>query len=226
MAGLRSSGGVPKTYRGWLWTKILDAMVGSSVAQGDTLHRGASVWSRLAAGTAGNVLSTNGAAADPSWISVAGASGATYGIYKSSDESRSSTTLTADSALVATLVANRKYRLEFDVAFDASATPDFKYDFNFTGTTTSVLTRRFHGVFTTASLATGDTTSTFAMRVDSALNNLTTFTIAANDTVVMWMHVNIDVGASGGTFSFRWAPNTGGTNVTVRRNSTLLVTEV
>lgn len=42
----------------------------SGQAQGDILYRNASAWVRLAAGTAGQVLRTNGAAANPSWGSV------------------------------------------------------------------------------------------------------------------------------------------------------------
>lgn len=104
--------------------------------------------------------------------------------------------------------------------------PDFKYDFNFTGTTTSVLIKRFHGVVTTASLPTGDNTGTFSLRGDSAFNNVTTFTIAATDTVLMNIVITIDVGASGGVLSFRWAQGTtSATFTTVLRNSSLLVTD-
>lgn len=39
-------------------------------AQGDIVYRNATAWVRLAAGTAGQVLSTNGAAANPSYISL------------------------------------------------------------------------------------------------------------------------------------------------------------
>jgi hypothetical protein len=40
-----------------------------SAAQGDLLYRGASTWTRLAAGTRGRYLQTAGASADPSWAS-------------------------------------------------------------------------------------------------------------------------------------------------------------
>lgn len=46
-------------------TEVLD-FVGTTV-RGDVLYRGASAWSRLAAGTAGQALITNGTSADPSW---------------------------------------------------------------------------------------------------------------------------------------------------------------
>lgn len=44
----------------------------ASVVQGDILYRGASTWERLPAGTAGKVLQTNGAAANPSWADPGG----------------------------------------------------------------------------------------------------------------------------------------------------------
>lgn len=42
----------------------------ASQAHGDILYRGASSWIRLAAGTAGQVLQTNGAGAAPTWVTV------------------------------------------------------------------------------------------------------------------------------------------------------------
>ncbi len=42
----------------------------SGTAQGDLLYRGASAWNNLPHGTAGQVLTTNGAAANPSWTTV------------------------------------------------------------------------------------------------------------------------------------------------------------
>lgn len=46
-------------------SEILDFI--GSAAQGDVLYRGASGWARLGAGTAGQFLQTQGAAADPQW---------------------------------------------------------------------------------------------------------------------------------------------------------------
>lgn len=51
-------------------TQLLDWI--GTAAQGDILFRGVSGWQRLAAGTAGNALTTNGAGADPSWASAGG----------------------------------------------------------------------------------------------------------------------------------------------------------
>ena len=43
-----------------------------SATQGDILYRDASGWARLAAGTSGSVLTTNGPAANPSWAAASG----------------------------------------------------------------------------------------------------------------------------------------------------------
>jgi hypothetical protein len=50
------------------FTQLLD-LVGSA-ARGDILYRNATAWTRLAAGTSGNYLKTQGAGADPTWASV------------------------------------------------------------------------------------------------------------------------------------------------------------
>jgi hypothetical protein len=49
-------------------SEVLD-FVGSA-AQGDILYRGASAWTRLAAGTSGNFLKTQGAGANPTWAAA------------------------------------------------------------------------------------------------------------------------------------------------------------
>jgi hypothetical protein len=54
-------------------SEILDFI--SSAAQGDILYRGAATWARLAAGTSGWFLKTNGAGADPAWAAAAGGGG-------------------------------------------------------------------------------------------------------------------------------------------------------
>lgn len=52
---------------------LLDSALGS--AQGDILYRSASGWSVLPPGTSGQVLSTQGAAANPQWVAGGGGSG-------------------------------------------------------------------------------------------------------------------------------------------------------
>lgn len=56
-------------------SEILDFL--GTVAQGDIIYRNASGWVRLPAGTAGQVLTTGGAGANPSWAAAGGGGGGT-----------------------------------------------------------------------------------------------------------------------------------------------------
>ena len=60
-------------------TQVLD-LVGSA-AQGDILYRGASGWTRLGAGTSGQYLKTQGAAADPVWATVSASGGGSTNVW-------------------------------------------------------------------------------------------------------------------------------------------------
>lgn len=44
----------------------------AAAVQGDVIHRGASSWSNLGPGSDGDVLTTHGAAADPTWTTISG----------------------------------------------------------------------------------------------------------------------------------------------------------
>lgn len=56
---------------------IMDFLSGTP-AQGDIVYRNATSWVRLPAGTAGQVLTTGGAGANPSWAAAGGGGGASY----------------------------------------------------------------------------------------------------------------------------------------------------
>jgi hypothetical protein len=60
-------------------TQVLD-LVGSA-AQGDILYRGTSTWSRLAAGTSGHYLKTNGTGSDPAWATVSASGGGSTNVW-------------------------------------------------------------------------------------------------------------------------------------------------
>lgn len=51
-------------------TSILDTILGT--AQGSVIYRSGTVWTALGPGTSGQVLTTNGASANPSWTAVTG----------------------------------------------------------------------------------------------------------------------------------------------------------
>ena len=57
------------------WDSDLDAIAAISGARGDILVFGASGWTKLAAGSAGNQLTTHGAGADPTWDLPGGGGG-------------------------------------------------------------------------------------------------------------------------------------------------------
>jgi hypothetical protein len=146
--------------------------------------------------------------------------------YAIADQSKTAdTTLADDAILVATLSANKKYKAQFTIYTNTAAAPDLKYDLNFTGTTTSMLARAFHGVVTTASIPTS--TSTFAMHLSSAFNVVRSHTISGTDTIMHQIEVTVEVGATGGVLSYRWAQDTSSATAVVRRrNSCLEVTEM
>ncbi len=207
---------------------VLD-FVGSA-AQGDILYRNGTIWTRLAAGTSGHILRTAGAGADPSWASIAAASGATYGVYCTSNQAKTNdTSLADDNTLVVTLLANRQYKIVYKIYISSSVTPDLKYDFNFTGTSTSFKTRLAHTVYDSTQFASGAYTTGTGVQYTfvNALNVARVFTVSGTDTLDLDIICTIEVGASGGTFSFRWAQNTTSGNATTRlRDSCLVVTEI
>lgn len=62
--------GAPAPAKELTLSQVLDFI--GSAAQGDILYRGASAWERLGAGTNGQFLQTQGAAANPQWASTGG----------------------------------------------------------------------------------------------------------------------------------------------------------
>lgn len=81
----------------------------ASIAQGDILFRGATAFQRLAAGTAGQILTTGGAGANPSWA-TAGISGLLVVKQKPADEDvSSSTTLQDDNDISFAIGANETW---------------------------------------------------------------------------------------------------------------------
>ena len=68
-----TSGNLPAAQMTTNLSAAIDGAFGST--QGSILYRGASSWTALAPGTAGDVLSTNGAGAHPSWVPQSGGGG-------------------------------------------------------------------------------------------------------------------------------------------------------
>ena len=68
-----TSGNLPAAQMTTNLSAAVDSAFGST--QGSILYRGASSWAALTPGTAGDVLSTNGAGANPSWVPQSGGGG-------------------------------------------------------------------------------------------------------------------------------------------------------
>lgn len=89
---------------------------GISSTQGSILYRSASAWSALGPGTAGNVLSTNGAGANPSWIAQSTYTPVWTDGVKSADQSvTSSTTLVNATDMSFSVAANTYYSFQFQL---------------------------------------------------------------------------------------------------------------
>lgn len=181
-------------------SEILDFI--GSAAQGDILYRGASAWARLAAGTSGQVLQTQGAGANPQWASVS----APTIVVKTSDQSKTSdTTIAADSALSFSMAANTNYWIRIRVAAEsASATPDIKWSLTGPASPTSV--RGAYQIFDPPNVISGVAFSAYPASVTSDID-------AAGVT-----HITFDLyvqnGANAGTFAFAWAQNTSNAGAT------------
>lgn len=152
--------------------------------------------------TAGNgitVTNGDGVSGNPT-IAATGGSGAWTTVFKTANQTKNSdTTTAADSALVATLSANKKYAIRLRVFFTSATTPDFKYQMTFGGTTTRVTMHRKAMAPNSATLAAG-----VGEAFDTLDNGLTCTT--GHDG---WLEADfaLEVGASGGDFAFQWAQN-------------------
>lgn len=98
--------------------------------QGDVLYHNGTSWQKLAAGTAGQVLRTNGAGANPSWWTPADPTGYTY-IVKSVSQDVTNAGLTNDTEFAFAVAANNRYMLTMDLVIAGNnVTGDFTMDFN------------------------------------------------------------------------------------------------
>lgn len=127
---------------------LLDSI---SSTQGTILFRGASSWTSLAPTTAGYLLQTNGAAANPSWVAPPAVSPWTQGVKTSADQSRTSSTALTDATDMSFAVAANTYYdfqfvlltsgglggLQVSVTCPASPTSFLFSPVNFLGATTS-----------------------------------------------------------------------------------------
>jgi len=198
------------------FTQFLD-WVGSA-AQGDILYRGTSSWTRLPAGTSGQILQTNGAGANPTWVNAPSGSGGFTVVKKISDENRSSTTtLTNDGALTISLAASTTYHIRGKIFLNtANATMDYKYALAYSGSTTSIMCKRAH-VVAGATAGTGNENTVAQNTIIGSTS------VTANTSGIAYVEIDVIIVTNAtGTFSFQWAQNTSnGSNLTVLGGSYL-----
>ncbi|HLC28314.1 MAG TPA: hypothetical protein VJL07_02590 [Dehalococcoidia bacterium] len=186
-----------------------DIALGSD-AQGDVMYYNGTDWARLAAGTAGNVLTTNGAGANPAWTS------GWITITKTADESiTEDATLNDDAALLFAMAANTKYRFRLEVFFDTGASEDFKYRHAGPASPTLVRIKRRHLV--------PSATSYTGIAVETAFS-ASDVNLLSTGTNGGWFQLEgiIHNGANAGNFSLQWAQAAGGITSTVVRAGSYL----
>jgi hypothetical protein len=112
-------------------SEILDFI--GSAAQGDILYRGASAWSRLAAGSTGQILVARGAAA-PEWTTASLAISA-FEVAQAADLVIASNATYQDTDLLVSLTAGT-YAVDVYAYSACNTIPDMAHRLYFTGTVT------------------------------------------------------------------------------------------
>jgi hypothetical protein len=171
-------------------TQVLDATAGN--ARGSIIYRGASAWTVLAPGTNGQVLTTGGTGADPSW-----ASGSTWTtVKKTSDQSiTSSTTFANDTELQFAMDASSTYTIR-GCYFVAAGAGGYKFAINGPSATR-------------IRVQTANNTAVVAA-YDTLINAIT-----GAGTILVTFNVEIVVSSSSGTFAMRIAQNASNAAATV-----------
>jgi hypothetical protein len=153
-----------------------DELTISGEAQGDILYRSATSWARLPAATAGYILQTNGAAANPSWAQNTGGSGAPtdaeYIVGSANGSLSAERVLGNSTSITANFATGGQVTLE-----RAALTGDVTASQNSNSTTIAngvVSTAKLGGDITTAGKALLDDADAAAQRTTLGLGTLAT----------------------------------------------------
>lgn len=103
---------------------MADALAFISTTRGAILYYGASGWTALAPGTSGEVLTSQGSGADPSWQTAGSGSQRLFVKGNASDITSSSTTLADATGLTCTVSANTTYVVEANVFFTTNTSSE------------------------------------------------------------------------------------------------------
>lgn len=149
-------------------------------------------------------------------------------VWKTSDETRSSTdTLADDSELAVALVANANYIIDVVALYTSNDTADFKCAIEFTGTVED-----FTGIVDRPSSGPLDNAVNGGAEVQAftgATGAFGTIPLSGNNTANTYGGVRytglLQVGASGGVLKFKWAQNTLTASNTVVKAGSYIVAE-
>jgi hypothetical protein len=146
-------------------------------------------------GTAGQVLTSNGAGALPTFQNAVGGGSWTL-VNKASDTTRNSnTTTSADPDLQFSLAASTNYAIRIVVKYRSTAAGDFKWSLTGPASPTEV-----YGAEVGANTGATNTFEAYPTNVARLSGN--------SGATVMIIDVTVENGANAGTFSFDWAQNT------------------
>ena len=207
LIGRRTSGtGVPEECT---LSQVLD-FVGSA-AQGDILYRGSSSWTRLAAGTSGQFLKTNGSAGNPSWASVP-----IETAVLTSNYTDSTGTLGNVTGMSFSLAANERVTAILSGFWGTQTTNSgFRYDFTCTQSVSYVLYNVVHGTTQTA-FRSGDGATAFSTAFVETTGNASLY-------LPITIHLHVVNGANAGTVQLRMGGETSGVTFTLYQGFTMQI---
>ena len=197
-------------------TAAMDALSPTSAKGSLLVDDGTNVVAQTV-GTNGYVLTAaSGETNGVKWAPVgAGGSNTWTTIVKPADEVIQSTVdVFDDDTLFFSTTANTNYVVRLVVMAQSNSATDFSYLIHHTGTTTRMITsHRQHIVGATTVASQGVREAEVELNVALGANNT---------EIVIWVDVILQVGASGGVFSFQWAQQTtGASDTTVYEGSYL-----
>lgn len=200
-----ANGGTGQTT---LATAVEALLAALSATQGVIPYRASSAWAALAAGTAGQILYTGGAGANPSWGNVPA-----IGKYKTADESvTNSAALQNDDDLKFSIGANENWAFIMPIGLVCGASGGFKWAFTLPSGASG-----FGGnLIGTARLTSADLTT--------GSGETTASTTASNQPIIVGYVAN---SSTPGTVQFQFAQNaTNGTATTVKKGSILIAVKI
>ena len=174
--------------------EIFNTILG--LEQGALYFCGAAGIQKLSPGSAGSVLQTNGAGADPSWA------GGWTTIFKSADTDISSnTTLADDAELQFSMLANTNYAIQAKIITSNTAPGGWKVGITGPASPTRIAARQYTSVTISG--------SDYPLEFNLATTYTTLLSFARTNFSYVWnLEMFIENGANAGTFALQFAQST------------------